>query len=75
MMGPPFAAELGKFSRQSLDPAMPFPVPPGIISRHAHECGDFFRCPLLFAQSVDLLLDTLDCWLNFFPFDVRHYAL
>ena len=75
MMDPLFTAELSKFSRQPLDPAMPFPVLPGIISRHAHECGDFFRCRLLFAQSVDLLLDMLDCCLDFFPFDVRHYAL
>jgi len=55
MMGPLFTAEISKFSRQPLDPGMPCLVLPGIITRHAHECGLFSAaacCPqslLIFA--------------------------
>ena len=69
-MGPLFAAEVGKFFRQPPNLAMAFLVLPRILSRHAHECGNFFRCRLLFAQSPNLLLEPLNCSLDWFPFYV-----
>jgi hypothetical protein len=72
MMDPLFTADLSKFSRQSLDPAMPFPVLPGIISRHAHECGDFFHCRLLLSQSANFFLPLLHGCVVFCLLDVGH---
>ena len=67
-MGPLFTAQLSKFSRQPLDPVMPFPVPPGIIGRHARECGDFFLLMIFFHPFVllhGLLLQLLKLGLLF----------